>query len=289
MEPRNQYPVTTEKSMSASEFERLSEFISSSSGIKMPLGKKVMLEARLGKRLRSLGITSYHDYCEYLFNAEGGEKELVHMIEAVTTHKTDFFREPQHFDYLIETILPEYVNTAGEGRGNIFRVWSAGCSSGEEPYTLAMVLSEFASQCRGFLFSLLATDLSTQILEKAQRGIYDEERVITVPQSLKKKYILRSKDANKGLVRMVPELRTLIRFEKLNLMDEHYSLRDPLDVIFCRNVIIYFDRNTQERLINRFCRYLKPNGYLILGHSESVHGLDVPLSRVTSTIHRKTD
>ena len=141
----------------------------------------------------------------------------------------------------------------------------------------------------GFAFSILATDLSTQILEKAQRGIYDEERVITVPQSLKKKYLLRSKDANKGLVRIVPELRSLIRFEKLNLMDEHYSLRDPLDVIFCRNVIIYFDRGTQERLINRFCRYLKPNGYLILGHSESVHGLDVPLSRVTSTVHRKID
>lgn len=276
------------KVMSDGDFDRLSEFISAHCGIKMPRGKKVMLEARLGKRLRSVGAASFHDYCNYLFNAEGGEKELVHMIEAVTTHKTDFFREPAHFEFLTNTILPEHINSAGAGPGNIFRVWSAGCSSGEEPYTLAMVLFEFASQNNGFSFSILATDISTQILEKARRGIYEEDRIVTVPMSLKKKYILRSKDPKKGVIRMAPELRSLIRYEKLNLMAEHYELREPpLDVIFCRNVIIYFDRPTQERLINRFCRYLKPNGYLILGHSESVHGLEVPLNRVSSTIYRK--
>jgi chemotaxis protein methyltransferase CheR len=279
----------TRKVMSDSDFDRLSEFISAHCGIKMPRGKKVMLEARLGKRLRSVGAASFHDYCDYLFNAEDGEKELVHMIEAVTTHKTDFFREPVHFDFLVETILPEYINSSNAGRGNLFRVWSAGCSSGEEPYTLAMVLSEFASQSRSFFFSILATDISTQILDKARRGIYEEDRIVTVPMSLKKRYIMRSKDPAKGVIRMAPELRSIIRFEKLNLMDEKYDLKElPLDVIFCRNVIIYFDRLTQERLINRFCRYLKPNGYLILGHSESMHGLDVPLNRVSSTIYRKT-
>jgi len=287
MDTRYQQLDLTEKSMSNREFERLSEFIRANSGIKMPPGKKVMLEARLKKRLRSIGVATYHEYCEYLFKTEGGEKELVYMLEAVTTHKTDFFREPQHFEYVMGTILPEYLQTTGDERGAVFRAWSAGCSSGEEPYTLAMVLSEFASNNRGFRFSLLATDLSNQILDKARRGIYDEERVITVPLSLKQKYLLRSKDPRKELVRIVPELRTMIRFEQMNLMDEQFAIPEPLDVIFCRNVIIYFDRATQEQLIQRFCRHLRPNGYLILGHSESVHGLDVPLKRVTSTVHRK--
>lgn len=272
-----------EKSMASREFDRLSEFISTHCGIKMPEAKKIMLEARLQKRLRMLGVRTFREYCDYVLSPEGGEGELVHMIDAVTTNKTDFFREPVHFDFLSRNVLPDHIKAVS----NIFKIWSAGCSSGEEPYTLAMVLSEFASQCSGFTFSILATDISTRVLDKAKAGIYDESLIADVPHSMKQKYLLRSKDRNKGMVRIVPDLRSRIRFERLNLMDESYPFREMRDVIFCRNVIIYFDRETQEKLINRFCRYLRPGGYIFLGHSETVHGLNVPLSRVASTIYRK--
>lgn len=273
------------KPMSIGEFERLSEFIRSQCGIKMPPGKKVMLEARLQKRLRTLGFTSFRQYCEHLFDERCGCEEIVHFINAVTTNKTDFFREPQHFTVLTDTILPEHLDAGGAGRG--FRVWSAGCSTGEEPYTIAMVLSEFGALHPGFKFSILATDISTKVLDKAKQAIYDQERVVTVPLELKQKYLMRSRDRDRSLVRIVPELRAAVQFEQVNLMDEDLRLSEPLDVIFCRNVIIYFERHNQELLLRRLSRCLKPGGYLFLGHSETVHGFDLPLVRVTSTVYRK--
>jgi chemotaxis protein methyltransferase CheR len=272
------------KPMSEREFKLLREFIHVQCGIKMPPVKKIMLEARLQKRLRSLGITSFREYFEHLLESPAGKGELVHMIDSVTTNKTDFFREPAHFSYLVENILPEFMRTE-EGRA--FMVWSAGCSSGEEPYTLAMVLSEFREEHPGFRCSILATDISTKALEKARLGIYAEERVAPVPSALKQKCIMRGKDQSKGLVRIVPELRSLVWFQRMNLMDDHCVLSEPADVIFCRNVIIYFERVTQERLLGRLCRSLKPGGYLFLGHSETVHGFDLPLVRVVSTVYRK--
>ncbi|HUI67892.1 MAG TPA: protein-glutamate O-methyltransferase CheR [Nitrospirota bacterium] len=270
--------------MSDREFLLLSEFIHRQCGIKLPPVKKSMLEARLQKRLRSLGITSFREYFELLFESPAGKEELVHMIDSVTTNKTDFFREPVHFSYLAENILPEFMRTEG---GGAFMVWSAGCSSGEEPYTLAMVLNEFRGEHPGFRFSILATDISTKVLEKARLGIYDQERVVPVPSVLKQKCVMRGSDRSKGLVRIVPELRSLVRFQRANLMDDHCALSEPADVIFCRNVIIYFGRATQERLLWRLCRSLKPGGYLFLGHSETMHGFDLPLVRVVSTVYRK--
>jgi len=274
--------------MSQAEFSRFSEFIMEQCGIKMPQSKKIMLEARLQKRLRSLGIPTFGQYYEHL-RQEGGDSELVHMLDAVTTNKTDFFREPGHFQFLSQTILPEFVEDQErmKNRGRPFRVWSAGCSSGEEPYTLAMVLSEFAEQHPPFPFTVLATDLSTRVLDRAQAAIYDEERVAAVPHAMKQKYLLRSKDRNKELVRIAPEVRATIQFQRLNLMEESFSFAEPLDAIFCRNVIIYFDRSTQERLLARLCRVLRSDGYLFLGHSESIHGFDLPLKRLVSTVHRK--
>jgi chemotaxis protein methyltransferase CheR len=272
------------KPMSTSDFERLSEFIQSQCGIKMPAGKKVMLEARLQKRLRTLGFSTFREYCDHLFD-ERGNDEVVHFINAVTTNKTDFFREPVHFSVLTETVLPEYLEA--EGANGIFRVWSAGCSTGEEPYTIAMVLSEYASLHPGFRFSILATDISTRVLDKAKQAIYEYDRVVTVPLALKQKYLMRSKERGKGLVRIVPAIRALVQFEQVNLMDEELRLSDPLDAIFCRNVIIYFERRNQERLLRRLCHCLKPGGYLFLGHSETVHGFDLPLLRATSTVYRK--
>jgi chemotaxis protein methyltransferase CheR len=274
-------------SMTEAQFTRLSELIWSQSGIKMPPVKKVMLEARLQKRLRSLKISTFRDYCEHLFNSPEGGHELVHMIDAVTTNKTDFFREPVHFQHLAETVLPEFT-AEDQGKGKPFTVWSAGCSTGEEPYTLAMVLKEFGAQHRDFRFSILATDISTKVLDKAKLGIYERDRIETVPPHLQQKYLMRSKDRTKRLVRIVPELRSAVRFERINLMDDGLVLPEPADAIFCRNVIIYFERETQAELLGRLCRSLKPGGYLFLGHSETVHGFDLPLARILSTVYRKT-
>lgn len=275
------------KPMSLDDFERLSGFIQEQCGIKMPPGKKIMLEARLQKRLRMLGFTTFRQYCNHLFDESTGADEIVQMINAVTTNKTDFFREPQHFTILEETVLPEYLSAPDWGPAKVFRTWSAGCSTGEEPYTLSMVLSEYAALHPGFRFSLLATDISTRVLDKARLAIYDQERIATVPLSLKQKYFMRSKDRDKTQVRVVPELRALVQFEQMNLMEERLLLSDTVDVIFCRNVIIYFERRNQERLLRRLCGYLKTGGYLFLGHSETVHGFDLPLLRVTSTVYRK--
>ena len=275
------------KTMSPKEFDRLSEFIIEHCGIKMPPAKKIMLESRLQKRLRSLGMVSFREYCEFLFKSPEGNGEFVHMIDAVTTNKTDFFREPVHFQFLMETALPEFQAESAVGNRKKFIVWSAGCSSGEEPYTLAMVLNEYASQHPDFQHSILATDISTRVLEKARAGIYDQHLVEGVPYSLKQKYFLRSKDREKKLVRVVPELRSCVSFQRVNLMDEHLIIPEKADALFCRNVIIYFERATQCELLSRLCRCLKTGGYLFLGHSETVHGFDLPLVRIASTIYRK--
>ncbi len=277
----------TVRAMSPQEFDRLSGFIIDHCGIKMPPAKKIMLESRLQKRLRSLGMRSFKEYCELLFDSPEGNGELVHMIDAVTTNKTDFFREPVHFQFLTETALPEFLTENAFGNRKKFVVWSAGCSSGEEPYTLAIVLNEFALEHPDFQHSILATDISTRVLEKARAGIYDQHLVEGIPLSYKQKYFLRSKDREKKLVRVVPELRARISFQRVNLMDENLIIPEKADAIFCRNVIIYFERATQYKLLSRLCQSLKTGGYLFLGHSETVHGFDLPLVRIASTIYRK--
>jgi chemotaxis protein methyltransferase CheR len=274
--------------LSAGDFARLSRFIYDECGIKMPESKKSMLEARLQKRLRALGMHSLRDYCTHLFSGSCDVAELISMIDVVTTNKTDFFREPEHFGYLQRISLPELAATTGAGFRRPLRVWSAGCSTGEEPYTLAMVLSEFAGQQEaGFDFAISASDISTRVLDKAQRAVYEEERVRPVPDQLKRKYLLRSRDRRQGLVRVVPELRRKVAFRRINFMQEDFGISEPFDVIFCRNVIIYFDRVTQERLLNRFYDHLVPGGYIFMGHSETLSGLDVPLTMVAPTTYRK--
>jgi chemotaxis protein methyltransferase CheR len=276
------------KTMTVGDFERLSRFIYSHCGIKMPPEKKTMLEARLQKRLRALSVQTFRDYCDKLFKTPDGSGELVHMIDSVTTNKTDFFREPVHFDILSDTILSEFIEDRGAFARAPFTIWSAGCSSGEEPYTLAIVLSEFAARSPGFTFTIIATDISTRVLDKARAGIYEESQISMIPQPLKQKYFLRSRDRDKGLVRAAPDLRSTVAFQRLNLMDEQYHLRTgSVDAIFCRNVIIYFDRETQCRLLGRLCSCLRPGGHLFLGHSETVHGFDLPLARLASTVYRK--
>jgi chemotaxis protein methyltransferase CheR len=267
-------------------FQKLSKLIYFQCGIKMPISKRTMLQARLQKRMRKLGIRTFSRYCDYLFSSRGMERELIHMIDVVTTNKTDFFREPKHFEFLSCRVLPELVQAQTTVRKRV-KIWSAGCSTGEEPYTLAMVMEDFAEQVRGLSYSILATDISTKVLEVAKTGIYESEKVESVPLNFKKKYLLRSKDRNKNLVRIVPELRSRVFFQRLNFMHKDFGVSKSLDVIFCRNVMIYFDRETQEKLLNRFCKNLSNSGYVFIGHSETLHGLDVPLTMVSPTVYRK--
>jgi chemotaxis protein methyltransferase CheR len=279
--------------MSEAEFARVSSFIQRELGIKMPPTKQVMLESRLSRRLRLRSMRSFGEYIDYVFSPEGTRTELIHMIDAVTTNKTDFFREADHFDYLLNNVLPAARPAPGVGgvapggTGDVFRLWSAGCSTGEEPYTLAMVLEEYRRAAPSFKWSILATDISSKVLEHAALAIYDEEKVAPVPYDYKKRYLLKSVDPNKRQVRVKRELRSAVEFRRLNFMDEDFSIRQRFDAVFCRNVIIYFDRTTQERLIGRFCDYLIPGGHLFLGHSETLTGMNLPLYTVAPTVYRK--
>src|SRR5271169_572783 len=230
--------IDTMLKMTEKDFEHLSHFIYDHCGIKMQPIKRTMLESRLQKRLRILGISSFSDYCDVIFKSPNGG-ELVHMIDAVTTNKTDFFREPAHFTFLAEAVLPEFMQGGDSRMRAPFSIWSSACSSGEEPYTLALVMSEFVSQNPDFRFTITATDISTKVLDKAKVGIYDENQISMIPLLLKQKYFLRSKDRTKGQVRVVSKLRSSISFQRLNLMDGKYPMREAsLDAIFCRNVII---------------------------------------------------
>jgi len=270
--------------MSEKEFRRLSEFVHTECGIKLPPSKKVMVEARLQKRLRNLGMPGYRQYYEYLFSPRGLEEELVHLIDVITTNTTEFFREPRHFEILTREALPTWRTEHGVAK--TFRLWSAGCSTGEEPYTLAIVLSEFASQTQGFRFSVLATDISTKVLAMARNGVYPEDRIGKLTLEMKRRYLLRSKDRSQHLVRLAPEVRRLVEFRRLNFM-ETFSFPEPMDTIFCRNVMIYFDRSTQEQLLRKFCSQLCPGGFLFIGHSESLTGMDLPLRQHAPTVYRK--
>jgi len=273
--------------LSAESFARFAEFITGELGIRMSEAKVPMLQSRLMRRLRHLRLASLDEYQDYLFHSPNAEEERVHFINAVTTNKTDFFREPQHFEYLAHTALPNLARLYGSGPAWRLKLWCAGCSSGEEPYTQAMVLSEYARERANFDFAILATDISTKVLEHAQTGIYEEARVDPVPMLLRQNYLLRSKDQSRGLVRVVPELRRKISFHRLNFMDADYRVKDLFEVIFFRNVMIYFDKLTQEAVINKLCRNLRPGGYLFVGHSESLAGLNIPVAPVASATFRK--
>ncbi len=269
--------------LSARNFEVLSKFIYDYSGIKMPSTKKTMLEGRLRKRLRSTGMDCLNDYCDFLFKHGGLETEVVYLIDCVTTNKTDFFREPNHFDFMVRNALP---TLAGNGVRTI-RTWSSACSTGAEPYTIAMLLAEFAQGHPGMDYKILATDLSTDVLKKAHAGVYAEELLQPVPSALMKKYVMRAIDKQRREMRIVPALRSKVAFARFNLMDPTYSVGDPFHIIFCRNVLIYFDKQTQSHVLKELCKNLVPGGYLFIGHSESIAGIDLPVVQVANTVFQK--
>lgn len=268
--------------LSKRNFDRLARFINGYSGIRMPPTKVTMLEGRLRRRLRVTGHDSFDSYCHFLFDEDGIESEAIHLIDVATTNKTDFFREPNHFAYLVENVLPAMMQ---RDKGEV-RVWSAACSTGAEPYTLAMILEDFRQSYR-LGYSILATDLSTEVLSTAVRGIYPEEMMDPVPPVLARKYVLRSVRGDRQ-VRMHHSLRSKIGFARLNLMDDSYAIGAPVDVIFCRNVLIYFEKKVQEAVLSRLCDCLAPNGYLFIGHSESIGGFSLPVKQVANTIFQKT-
>jgi chemotaxis protein methyltransferase CheR len=276
-----------EEAISNSDFGRLRSFIYAEAGINLNMDKRTMLELRIKRRLKSLNLTSFSEYCDYLFGHQGQKEEIVHFLDVVTTNKTDFFREPDHFEYLTQKALPELV--ARNGRERQVVVWSAGCSTGEEPYTLAIVMNEFGLTHPGFQFRILATDISTTVLKKATLGIYSEEVVRPVAPDLRRKYFMRSRDRNSNLLRVVPELRQLIEFRRLNFKDADYEMTERVDMIFCRNVIIYFDRATQEQILQKLTHFLLPNGYCFVGHSETLHGMDLPLLPVAPALYRRAN
>ncbi len=265
------------------DFQRLSQFIYDYSGIKMPPSKHTMLEGRLRKRMRETGFSRFDDYCHYLFREDGLEAEAVDLIDAVTTNKTDFFREPGHFDFMSRTALPAVT---ARTRGTV-RAWSAASSTGAEAYTMAMVMEGYAEHYPSLDYAILATDLSTHCLAAAHRGVFPEAMVEPVPADLRRRFVLASRDPRRREVRIHPHLRSKIAFGRLNLMDDHYGVGEPMDLIFCRNVLIYFDKPTQAGVLKRLTDCLAVGGYLFIGHSETTQGVDLPVKQVAHTVFQR--
>jgi chemotaxis protein methyltransferase CheR len=270
--------------LSAHDFRRLAEFIQDYSGIKMPPSKQTMVEGRLRKRVGATGRGNLADYCRFVFDEDGLSSEAIHLIDVVTTNKTEFFREPDHFKFLADIALPRLLSERRIGSNPLIKSWSTASSIGAEPYTLAMVMDDTSHRLGGFRISIVATDISTRVLETAIGAIYPEAMIAPVPLEMRKRYLLRGRHASKGLVRLVPEIRRLVQFGRLNLMDTSYPLDQDMDVIFCRNMLIYFDKPTQQAVLTRLCDHLRPGGCLFLGHSESLAGFGLPLNPIAPTV-----
>jgi len=264
------------------EFNQLSDFIVTNYGIKLPPAKKILLQSRLHKRLKALEMTTFKEYISYLFSKKGQTEEVVYMMDVVSTNKTDFFREPKHYEYLTNTVVPDFIE---KGIRKI-NLWSAGCSTGEEPYTLAVVLADYMSRFTAPDYSIFATDISTKVLAIAEQAIYPESRIEPVPYNIRKHYFLKSKKRDDRLVRLNSSIRSKVLFRRLNFMDKSYSPPNKMDIIFCRNVLIYFERDVQEQVILRLLRNLQPHGYFFLGHSESITGMNLPLKQVSPTVYQ---
>jgi len=253
--------------MSPSDLATFQKILHEKSGIVLTDSKRALVESRVTQRLRALNMDSYGVYLQFLQEDQSGE-EMVQLIDVISTNITKFFREPDHFDLLDSTL----ENWAGQGMKHC-RIWSAACSTGEEPYTLAMTVHKHVLKHRLDL-KILATDISTRVLAHAQAGIYDEDRLVTVPDSLKSKYFRAQAGNAAGSYAVSEELKRLIMFHRLNFTVFPYPIKGMFDVIFCRNAMIYFDRDLRTRMVREFARLLKPGGILMIGHSETLMGLD---------------
>ncbi|PDT88758.1 chemotaxis protein CheR [Bradyrhizobium sp. Y36] len=263
------------------DFRKIVQLVMNTAGIVLSDRKRPFVQSRLGRRLRALGMTDFRQYCR-LLEAPAGEEERSHLINAITTNHTSFFREPHHFAYLANTILPKLASSEA-GQSRRLRIWSAGCSTGEEPYTIAMTLREHASALRDWDVKILATDLDTNVVSHAAEGIYDTDRLESVPSSYRNRFVT---ELDEGRSRINDEVRSLISFAPLNLLQK-WPMRGPFDVIFCRNVVIYFDKPTQRKLFDRYAEMLRPTGSLFIGHSESLLNVTDRFDLVGRTIYRR--
>lgn len=271
--------------MTDSEYTTIASYIEKNVGIRLSEGKRIMMQSRLMSRLRALNMHTFAEYIDFVFSKDISGQELIFMTNALTTNKTDFFREADHFETMNNIVLPDLIS---KGHRHI-NIWSSASSSGEEPYTLAMVMSEYKrNHQKSFAdYSILGTDISTEVLDKAVNAVYTEDVVAAIPLEMKKRFFLKSRDPERHVVRVKPSLRSKCSFQRLNLMDDTWDVPSQFEIIFCRNVLIYFDKPTQERIIRHLLKHLIPGGYLFLGHSETVFSMNLPLKTVGPTAYRK--
>jgi chemotaxis protein methyltransferase CheR len=262
------------------DFNRIRALLARLSGISLAEHKRQLVHGRLSRRIRALGLSSFAQYCEMLSAPGGGE--IPRLVNAMTTNVTAFFREPHHFEYIERTLVPEYL--AADGRR--LRIWSAGASSGEEPYSIAMTIADALGDERGVDWKILATDIDGDALAHARAGIYRLNETHAIAGRRRRRWLERGVGAHAGKARIVAALKTRVAFMPLNLM-QPWPMHGPLDAIFCRNVIIYFDKATRQRLIGRFADLLRDGGYLFLGHSESLHGVSERFRLIGRTIYKK--
>lgn len=266
------------------EFRQLREFIHAHTGIALSQHKRALVCSRLAKRLRHHGLQHYADYYTLLTQADPEGQELVAMINSITTNKTDFFREPHHYRFLAEEVFPAYRHNPNRERP--MRIWSAAASTGEEAYSLAMTALETMPSFNEMDIRILATDIDTDVLSRAESGIYTIEQAKRIPQALLQRYFLKGQETYAGEVMAKPVLKALIRFNWLNLQSDPWPMHLPFDVILCRNVLIYFDKPTQLKMFQRLGATLKKGGYLMLGHSEAIHGLSDMFRAVGHSIYQ---
>lgn len=266
------------------DFTKIRDLVNRHTGISLSEAKRDMVYSRLARRLRRLDIGSFKDYCQ-LLEGGGADDELGHFTNAVTTNLTSFFREPHHFEHLGKKLLPELLRLKSTEKR--LRIWSAGCSTGEEPYSIAITLLENLPRNHdGWDVKILATDLDTNVLATASRGQYAEERMKNVDERRQRRWFRRGRGENNGLLQVKPELQELITFKQLNLMQE-WPLKGPFDIIFCRNVIIYFDKPTQAVLMGRYADVMADHGKLFLGHSETLYRVTERFKLMGQTIYDK--
>lgn len=273
--------------LSSNQFNRFSELVRTVAGICIPPAKKAMLESRLRKRVKRLELSSLAQYCEYFFQPENFDNELPHLIDVVTTNKTDFFREREHYEALKTELVPALLKLRRAEQAPLIKVWSAASSTGAEAYSAAMLLASLREQGRIARFSILGTDISSEVLETATAAIYPEEMMAPVPYEFRKRYVLVGRKNGSSVVRIAPELRRYVSFQRLNLMDDRYPIDRDVDVIFLRNVLIYFDQPTQLKVSRQLSQHLRRGGYLILGHSEAAVGRNLDLTLISSGIYQR--